>query len=208
MTLLTPPAVFSLPSRFQIAPVANTQSGGRSPFDGTEQTLRQPGERWAAQLGWDGLTQAEWRPLLAFVVQLGGRAGRFLWSPAPLLPRRATGGVASGPAVNGGGQMGAALALAGFAASAQAFRAGDLLGFADTGGRPRLHMATADATASGGGGVTVAIAPPLRASPAHGTLVEIVAPTAIWALTADRNPMEVMQGLLAGGTLDIEEKIA
>lgn len=205
---LTPPAVFALPSRFSIAPVANTQTGGRSPFDGTEQTLRQPGERWAASMRWEGLTQAEWRPLLAFVTQLSGRAGRFTWSPSALIPRRATGtGAGGGPFVNGAGQSGTTLATRNWAANAQAFLTGDLLGFADPTGRPRLHMAVADATATAGGLASVTISPPIRVAPADGVAVTIVAPTAIWGLLQDRNPMEILRGLIAGGSLDFEEKI-
>lgn len=391
MTIIAAPAILSLPSRFSLAPIANTQSGGRSPLDGTEQTLRMPGERWAAQLGFEGLTQEEWRPLLAFVAQLGGRAGRFTWSPP--LPRRAAGlagrtnwvtngeftgagvgatgagwtlrppgaggsvsvagtgvdvggeryidlafagnmagafaggiemaadavaapgqswtgamtfqtigGVSNvtqvtarvgevsagvvvaeavstttvgpltsatrrtatrlmaagtsaarlrldvrvtpgaayamtlrvelpqleraaaasayipttpagpvtvqeGPFVNGAGQAGTSLALRGWLPLAQAFRAGDLLGFTDTTGRQRLHMATADATASEAGLVTVPIAPPIRRAPADGATVTIVSPLTLWRLSQDRNPMEVLRGLLAGNTLDIEEAI-
>ncbi len=389
MTVLTPPPVFGLPSRFSFAPIANTQSGGRSPFDGTEQWIRQPGERWGAQLAWEGLTQDEWRPLLAFLTQLGGRAGRFAWSPATLMPRRAAGiagrtnwipngqfagagvgvlpngwtftigvgatmalaatgtdangtwveitfggtptgnfcgafrpasaaaaigqvwtgactlqtigtitnianirpavhdvsaggafGTASfgtgtpgalgsptrrevtrtladvragfgvdvrattpgaaialtlrvwtpqleraaaatayiatstgpetvleGPFVNGANQAGGTLALRGFAGGAEAFRAGDLLGFTDPNGRLRLHMATADAVAAEAGTVSVPIAPPLRLSPANSAVVAIAAPTAVWGLASDRTPMEILRGLIAGGTLDIEERV-
>jgi hypothetical protein len=205
MTILTPPAVFNLPSRLTFAPVANTQSGGRSPFDGTEQTLRQPGERWGATLGWDGLTQAEWRPLMAFLAQLGGRAGRFTWSPP--FPRRASGLGASGPIVAGAGQTGASLALSGWQASAQAFLAGDLLSWTDAAGRRRLHMATADVTASGGGTCTVAIAPPLRSPPVNASAVEILAPSGVFRLSQDRNPMDLVRGLIAGGSIDIEEAL-
>lgn len=392
---LLPPPVFSLPSRFSFGLLANTQSGGRSPLDGTEQTLRMPGERWVASLGWDGLTPDEWRPLAAFITALGGRAGRFGWSPAALLPRRATGiagrtnlvpnsefvgagvgtpgagwtlvgvngasaavagagidtdgaayidiaasggatgtnravqlditpraimepgwiltaaatlqvigaptnltnvrvglaefngdgsqteqqfsngvvtplltaaerrsvsgvgdptvaraalridirganaaafsgtvrvkrpqleraaaatayiattslpvTVAEGPFVAGAGQAGSVLALRGFAAGADACRTGDLLGFVDPGGRPRLHMVTSDATAAEAGTCSVAIAPPLRGAPADGAACLLAAPTAIWRLTADRSPLDIARGLIAGGTLEIEEAVA
>jgi hypothetical protein len=204
--ILTPPPVFSLPSRFTFAPQANTRTGGRSPFDGSEQTLRQPGERWVATLAWEGLTQDEWRPLLAFMAALGGRAGRFSWSPAAIVPRRATGG-APAPVVAGAGQVGSTLALAGFAGAAQVFRAGDLLGFVDGLGRPRLHMATADVSAAGGGTASVPIAPPLRSAPANGAAVNVTNPAVIWGLLSDRSPMDIARGLIAGGTLDIEEKL-
>lgn len=204
--ILTPPQAFSEPSRFSFGLQANTRTGGRSPFDGSEQTLRQPGERWVASLAFEGLTQAEWRPLQAFITALGGRAGRFTWSPATLLPRRATGG-APAPVVSGAGQAGSTLALAGFAAAANVLRAGDLLGFVDATGRPRLHMATADVTTSGGGAASVPIAPPLRSAPGNGAAVDVTAPAVIWGLLSDRSPMDIVRGLVAGGSLEIEEKL-
>ena len=201
MTILTPPAAF-VPSTFSLALAGNTQSGGRSPFDGTEQTLEMPGARWVASLAWEGLTQAEWRPILAFLAQLRGRAGRFSW--APPLPRRATGGATS-PAVDGGSQSGAVLNLRNFTASGQAFLAGDMLGFADAAGRLALHMATADVTASGAGLVAVPISPPLRRPPNNGAAVNITAPSAIWALTGDQAGLDIATALMAGGSIDIQE---
>ncbi|WP_439547861.1 hypothetical protein [Falsiroseomonas sp.] len=393
MTILTPPAVFLSPSSLTLAPIANTMSGGRSPLDGTEQTLALPGSRFGASLGWSGLGQDEWRPLLAFITALGGTAGRFAW--APPLPRRALGvagrtnmvpngqfigaatgtpgtpgtgwtlsglaggslaisgvGVdtdgaayadvtASGTAANslvarlemspgaavaeghvmsvgttlqfvgtptnitqvtsriafftaGGAGIsevasitttaplssatrrtatgpapattatarlridvrtnvgatylvtlrikqpqleraaaaspyiatsgspatvlegpfvvaataaGSTVALRGWAAQADAVRAGDLVSWVDASGRSRLHMATADAVAAEDGTCTLAFAPPLRRALAANTAVSFTAPTAIWRLTQNRNPMELVRGLVAGGTLEIEEAL-
>jgi hypothetical protein len=394
MTILAAPAILSIPSRFSLAPIANTQSGGRSPLDGTEQTLRQPGERWGAQLGFEGMSQAEWRPLLAWLAKLGGRAGRFTWSPP--LPRRGTdpagrrnevpnsrfvgagvgnpgtdwtlvagsggttiavsnsgvdagnawievsfsgtttgGGIQAGglehvqvpaavpgavwtsaatlqvmggsyaavtavrmslkqysgvsfaewavgtgtvaplvaaatrrsvtatmgltttscrlaldvrvtagaaysivvrihtpqlergptatahiptsgtpvtvlegPYANGGPQYGSVIALRGFLGLAPAFLSGDLLSFVDGTGRPRLHIVTDDVTAALDGTCLVPIAPPLRTALADATVIEIASPAAIWRLGSDRNPMDIVRGLLAGGSLDIEEALA
>ncbi len=394
MTILTPPAVFLSPSTLTVAPIANTMSGGRSPLDGTEQTLALPGSRFGATLGWSNLAQDEWRPLLAFITALGGTAGRFAW--APPLPRRAAGiagrtnlvpngqfvgaatgtpgtpgtgwtlsglaggtvavsgvgvdtdgaayidvaasGTATGtvaarlemtpntalaegwvmtgaatlqfigtptniatvsarisPFNAGGGALGevasaasitplltaatrrtatfaapsgsatgrlridmrvntgatyaatlrikqpqleraaaanayiatngnpltalegpfvvaataagSTVALRGWAALADAARAGDLVSWVDASGRSRLHMATADAVAAEDGTCTLAFAPPLRRALAANTAVSFTAPTAIWRLTQNRNPMELVRGLVAGGTLEIEEAL-
>lgn len=145
---LTPPPVFLLPSRLTLAPVANTQSGGRSPFDGSEQTLELPGQRWTASLGWDGLTEDEWRPLLAFLASLGGRAGRFFWGPP--VPRRGDAGSTDGrtPRVLDANQLGRSLTTTGWGASGFAARAGDMIGFTAANGRRALHMVTADVPSS------------------------------------------------------------
>lgn len=205
MTILTPPAVFLTPSTLSLAPIANTMSGGRSPLDGTEQTLALPGSRFGASLGWSGLAQDEWRPLLAFIVSLNGMAGRFAW--APPLPRRATGAIVSGPSVATAVAGGSTVPVVGFAAGAQAARAGDLVSWIDGSGRSRLHMVTADVTADGAGACTLPVAPPLRRALVGGAAVNLTAPTAIWRLTQNRNPMDLVRGLIAGGTLEIEEAL-
>lgn len=150
MTILTPPAAFNLPSRVTLAPVSNTQSGGRSPLNGSEQTLRLAGQRWQASLAWEGLAQDEWRPLLGFLAALGGRAGRFTWSPGPWLPRRgaALPDPVSGPArILVGGQTGSVVRVTGLDGGIVA-RAGDIIGWLDPAGRPQLHMVTEDVAAS------------------------------------------------------------
>jgi len=200
MTILVPPAAF-VPGSFRLRLVGNTQSGGRSPFDGTEQRLELPGARWAATLSWEGLTQAESRPLLAFLAQLRGRAGRFRWWPP--LPRRAT-GTASNCQVDGANQLGASISLKGFAAG-QAFLAGDLFGFADPAGRLALHMATADVTAGANGLVAVPLTPPIRRSPNNNAAVTLAQPEAIWALATDDAGLDIASALIAGGSIDIEE---
>jgi hypothetical protein len=393
MTIIAAPAILSEPSTLSVALMANTQSGGRSPLDGTEQTLRQPGERWMASLGFEGLTQDEWRPLMAFISRLGGRAGRFTWSPP--LPRRATGiagrtnhvwnsifagaaignpgtdwrivggspgatvavsatgtdgggfewieltlsgltaggtlagqlehiqvpfappgsvwtasatlqimggnyapitelrmgikefsgadivessfgtgttgplaagpvrrsatrtmgptatscrlavdvrvaastsyslvlrihspmleratpagiyvptsiaprTVLAGPFADGGPQSGASLALRGFLALEQAFQPGDLLGYVDAGGRPRLHQVTDFVQAAEAGTCTVPIAPPLRGPVADGTAFVIDNPMAVWRLSSDRNATDIARGLIGGGTIEIEEAL-
>jgi hypothetical protein len=200
VTILVPPAAF-LPSTFRLQLVANTQSGGRSPFDGTEQRLELPGARWTASLAWEGLTQAEGRALLAFLAQLRGRAGRFRWWPP--LPRRAT-GTASNCQVDGAGQLGVSINLKGFAAG-QAFLAGDLFGFSDPAGRLALHMATADVTAGANGLVAVPLAPQIRRSPNNNAAVTLAQPEAIWALATDQAGLDIASGLIAGGSIEIEE---
>jgi hypothetical protein len=115
--------------------------------------------------------------------------------------------VIEGPFVNGAGQTGASLALRGFQPLAQAFLAGDLLSWVDGAGRARLHMATADVTATEAGACTLPIAPPLRSPPMDGATVLIAAPAGVFRLAGDRNPMDLVRGLIGGGTLEIEEAL-
>lgn len=202
MTVLTPPAIFAEISRFDLAPVANTQSGGRSPFDGTEQTLEQPGTRWAATLAWEGLTLPEWRRLLAFLTRLNGPAGRFTWAPPLARQGTRTGGV-----VAGAGQTGTSLATSGWTGTGLALAEGDLVGWLDPTGRPALHMVVADANPGGGSTVTVAIAPPIRRSPADLAPLVLASPTAVWKLVQQRNGASVRDGMIGSLSIEIEEAL-
>lgn len=153
-----------------------------SPFDGSVQTLVLPGAAWEATLSWPALEQDDARALEAFLASMLGAAGRFFYGP-PHAPRRATG---SGTiTINGAGQSGATLSVAGFGASAQAFLAGDWLSYEDTTGRRRLHQATGNVTANGSGVASVPIAPPIRRSGASGAAVNITSPTGVFRLASD-----------------------
>ena len=204
MTVLAFPAGLE-PSEIRWGLVANTQSGGRSPLDGTEQTLVMPGARWAAEIAWRGLPEAEWRALAAFLAALGGRAGRFAFGPVHAA-RRATGG--GTPVVNGAGQSGATLSTRAWSANAQAFLAGDFLGFVGPTGRAQLHQVTAAVTASAGGIAAVPIAPPLRRPPADGATITLASPTAVFRLSADDDLVALRGASLIGeASIRIEEAI-
>lgn len=181
MTILSFPAGIPAPTSFTLGLAGNTRSGGRSPFDGTEQTLELPGARWMAEVRWQSLDVAEWRLLSAFMAQLGGRAGRFLWSPISRFSRR---GSATGtPLVNGGSQVGKTLATDGWTGT-PAFLAGDLFGYVDPSGRSMMHQVVADAAVSAGAS-TITFAPAIRRSPADNAAINIATPSPVWRLTSD-----------------------
>jgi hypothetical protein len=206
MTILSWPSGLPAPNSLSIAPAANTQSGGRSPFDGTEQTLQLPGTRWIAELRFVNLAEAEWRVLGAFLADLGGKAGRFTWSPIARFPRRGTASPGT-PRVNGGAQTGKTLVTDGWGGAGTAFAVGDFLAYTDPAGRATLHRVTADASVSSGA-ATISIAPPIRRSPADNALIDLAAPSCVWKLSRD----DVMEDHEPGErgfsvTIPIEEAI-
>jgi hypothetical protein len=207
MTILAWPSDLRRPSSATFGLQANTQSGGKSPFDGTEQTLELPGARWAAQLAWQNLPEAQWRILQAFLAALGGRAGRFTWGP-PNMPRRASAGSggAPGPRVRVGGQTGRVLSTTGWAAGGAAMLRGDILQWLDPAGRPQLHMVTADVAASAGT-VDLPIAPAIRKSPAADTGLTLGNPVGVFRLAEDLMPLEFGGPVFASLQLKIEEAL-
>lgn len=204
MTVLTFPTLTRAPGGMSWRLRALTQTH-TSPLDGTTQTLALPGARWAVTADWPSLMEADRRALEAFLARLGGRAGRFTFGPLHA-PRRASG--TGSPVINGAGQSGAALSIRGWASGAQAFRAGDFLSYTDTSGRLRLHMATADVTASGGGVASVPIAPPIRRAGLDGAAVEVAAPVGVFMLSEDEVGLSTRPPLLGSVTLDMVEALA
>lgn len=203
MTILTFPTI-NHPSQITWRLRSSTQTQ-RSPFDGTVQTLRLPGERWEASLSWDTLKEDDWRVLTAFVSRLGGMAGRFYYGPFHA-ERRATG--TGAPLMNGSIQTGSAVSIKGWDASAQAFRVGDFLSYNDANGRPMLYQVTADSAASAGGVATVSIAPPVRRSVPDGTAIQIANPTGVFMLLTDDSSTTFRPGRFGAMTLEIAEALA
>lgn len=197
-----------LPSRFRMKLIANTQSGGRSPFDGTEQTLELPGARWAADLSFEGLPAEEHRPFLAFLTSLRGRAGRFTWQVP--LPRQGTAG--GTPVMRLAGQTGRKIHTSGWAAGV-AVAPGDFICWVDPTGRWALHQVTGDAddapasaVVTGGGLADFHVTPPIRRAPALNAPVYTVG-VGIFRLAEDEAGLDIGRGLMAGGNLRIEEAI-
>lgn len=202
MPVLSWPTGVLEPASLKPRLIANTQSGGRSPFDGTEQTLVLPGARWAVEAKWEGLQEAEWRPLMAFLWSLQGRAGRFSWTMP--LPRR---GTRTGGQVAGAGQAGTTLATDGWSGSGYAARIGDWIGWTDGTGRLALHQVTTDVTPVSGA-CDLSITPALRRPPPDNAALELVAPSAVWMLSSDDIPQpEIGPGLIVDMTLMIEEAV-
>jgi hypothetical protein len=206
MAILTWPAALRNPNSARLALSANTQSGGRSPFDGTEQTLELPGSRWTAELRWANLPESQWRIMQAFIASLGGRAGRFRWGPTHM-PRRGTRSPAAAITIPAG-QTGKFVQTGGWLGTGPpAFMAGDIIGWVDPTGRDVLHMITADAFPDGSGNSVLAIAPPIRRTPTAGTVVTITAPKAVWRLSSDDQGVEYERGVFGAVTLSFEEAI-
>ncbi len=192
--------------------VANTQSGGRSPFDGTEQTLEMPGARWAFDIVFDGLDRAEIGALSAFVFGLQGRAGRFLFDVP--LPRRLPWPGAA-PVVAGAGQTGRIVNTSGWPANFAAFDVGDWVCWADASGRTALHMVVGNAAAQGQAPVATAaglcalrVAPALRRPPVNNTAVRGAAPVqGFFRLSTDDAGLDIQGGPFGNCQLSIEEAL-
>lgn len=207
MSILGFPSSVRPPSAATLRAVAQSTTH-TSPFDGSVQTLYQPGFRWVGTLTWSRIPVAEWRVLSAFINSLHGRAGRFTYHH-PLCARRATAAFGA-PLVAGANQAGTALDVDGFAANAAVLLAGDWVSFPDTAGRARLHQVTENVTTGPSGTATLPITPPLRGAAADNGAVEITSPWAVWMLASDDQGEAAVNGADAfrgSITLEIEEAL-
>ena len=204
MTILTFPTI-RRPSGASYRLRGNTQTH-RSPFDGTVQTLEMPGAVWELTVSWESLNSDDMRVLAAFLADLRGTAGRFYYSPATWSPRRATGG--GSPLINGASQSGSTLATDGWTASAQVMRAGDWLSYTDTSSRRRLHMVTADTSASGTGAASLPITPPIRRAGADNAAINVATPSGVFRLPDDAAPeMQLKPPMIGSVTLTMVEAL-
>jgi hypothetical protein len=140
-----------------------------------------------------------------------------IWTPQ--LERRASASAyiatTSGPAsaadtvlVNGASQSGSTLSTRAWAPAVEAMKAGDFLSYTDTGGRARLHQATADVTSTEAGVAAIPITPPIRRAGADGATVEIAAPYGFFRLADDMVPIAVRPGVFGSVSFGIEEALA
>lgn len=183
MTIRTFPSQVRGANLVQWGLVANTQSL-RSPFDATEQTVENPGARWAGSVSWSNLPYDQGRILTSFLASLGGKAGRFTFTP-PNAWRRAVSTISGTVRVNGAGQTGTSLAIDGLPNSVVVFEAGDWISFPNAASRPQLHQIWSQKTSNGSGQATVDIAPPLRGSPADNAEVTWLNPVGVFMLADD-----------------------
>lgn len=154
--------------------IDNTQRANESGLSGAVQTISMPGARWAWDYDFGAHTNANRAQVEAYLVRLSGREHRVrLWDhkrPRPLGTIN-TAGVTLGAAA---AQFATSLQLAGCGASTTLL-AGDWLA---VGGQ--LLMCMANATASGGGAMTVEVRHMLRSAIGSGAAVTLLAPTALY----------------------------
>lgn len=179
MTTLSMPATTGIFKTARWGLMTNTQRF-ISPLSGQTQTLELTGARWAADYILRPMElddAAEW---YAFLMSLGGSAGRFYgFDPINQTPRGTITG--STLLVAGGSQTGKTLDCDGAALSTLVLKKGDY--FTVNG---ELKVCTADCTSDGSGDITLTFTPSLRASPADNAPVTIENATCTMMLIDDQ----------------------
>jgi len=154
-----------------------------SPLNQAERVRAGVNPRWTGTLTTQDLKEVEWRAWTAFLAELEGAAGRFLYSPrhAP----RPRGGIQGAPTVAGAAQTGRQLTTAGWNPNVTVLQRGDFFSFA-SGDVHELKIVTSDAASDGAGAATVKFGPPIRRAPADGAVLTIDKPLTVMRLVDDR----------------------
>lgn len=172
-----------------------------SPFTGQVQTVVLPGAKWRARLSFETLSIDQQRVLAGFLAAQQGPAGTFTYSPPHAkTPQGAPG---AGPfTVNGGGQTGTVLSVAGFPLSTTGvLKAGDFLSFGQ-----ELKMVRADVNSNGSGVASIGITPAIRTSPGNGATVTIPGAVGLFRLVDDQQGRaQFRQVLFSSMSLEIME---
>lgn len=175
------------PSNTEFGLIANTQIF-QSPLNKATQTVKLPGELWAATLTFAPFTSRlrEALALRAFLASLSGRSGRFeLWDHTHERPAGNYDAGLDTPLVDGASQTGTTLNTRGWRNSgSELLWKGDYLEITAS-GRKWLFMVKADVTSDPTGDAQIEIMPALTASPADASAINLIRPSAVFMLDDD-----------------------
>lgn len=165
---LTFPSVGIVQSTFGLQTASGAQ---RSPFTLRTQVYLSPGKMWFGTVTFKKVTFAQAASIRAFLADLQGQYGTFLYGDPDYLARGASGIYSGTPVVNGAGQTGNTLNIDGATNSITGWaKAGDYFQIG-SGTSARLYMITQDANSNGSGEVVLTFQPALRSSPSDGATI-------------------------------------
>lgn len=168
---------YPAPSRFTIEP-ASFSAMTQSPWTASQQVQLNQGQMWTIGIDLPPMNEGAARNWFGTLLGLRGQYGTILYgNPLMKIPR---GNWGSAPVINGDGQTGQALAVAGLPANG-IIRAGDFFQIGD-GSSARLYIITQDATADGSGEATLDIWPRLRTATTSGSAIITDSPRGVFRL--------------------------
>ena len=159
-------------------------SESQSIFTGAQQSYEHPGAWWEGEITFEPMRRATAAPLQAFLAELRGKLGTFLYSDPDALSLLGVGGTIT---VNGGGQTGNTLNVDGMTTSTNnILKPGDYFQLG-SGSTRTLHMATQALNSNGGGAGVLTFEPAIKISPADNSAVVISSPKGIFRLVENNS---------------------
>lgn len=177
------PSVSVVDSTFGIV---SSSASSRSPFTYTEQIQQNAGMRFEGTVKFRLTKTTDAGILKAFLAELQGRYGTFLYGDPDYLAKGPQGALGGTPLVNGGSQTGNTLNIDGCSNSITGWaKRGDYIQLG-TGTASRLYMITQDADSNGSGQVALKIMPALRSSPSDNAAVTVTGAKGLFRMASNR----------------------
>lgn len=159
------------PTSMQWELVTHTKSY-TSPLTGYTQLLANPNSHWRAHVSYALHGEETVRQMTTFILSLNGPQGKFLFFPPHAKTPK---GHASGaPVIKGANQKGSQLITSGWQqknGDSTVLKKGDSITILLANGHNSLHSLTSDAVVTSTNDAHLAITPPLRLPPRHGSRV-------------------------------------
>lgn len=194
---LASPASFGF-AEVQWQPDSNS-ARGKNPWSKADALQIYDGACWRAVVTLCASDRFEGRQLRAWLTSIEGARGTFLLGDPDNMPMGAAATSPGTPVVDGAGQTGRLLDLAGLPLSTPGWLlAGDYLQ-RGTGKAARLHLLTADLDSDALGKGTAELWPPVDPAPADGTEIVVTAPQGLFAFASAPPPWRERPGLIYDG---------
>lgn len=176
------PSVGVTSAAFKLARIISSSA---SEFTFKQQVYLFPGEQWQGEVVLPPLSRADAGLVQAFLAELRGSYGTFLYGDPMALAFGKMGAGGGTPLVDGAAQTGNTLNIKGCSNDiANWLKAGDYFQLGTT-STSRLYQMAAAVNTSGTGTATLTFNPVLRSSPADGATVTITSPMGVMRLDSN-----------------------
>lgn len=164
--------------------ITRSTSSSVSPFTFRQQVYQFGGERWEGTVEFPPLTRAQAAEVQAFLLEMQGQYGTFLYGDPNYLVEGARGLASGSPLVMGAGQTGNSLIVDGLANNLTGWLLkGDYIQLG-TGADARLYQTYQDVNTNGSGQATIPLFPNLRSSPADNAAVVVSGAKGVFRLAS------------------------
>lgn len=186
--------------------LTNVVSESPSIFTAASQVYAHQGQIWSGEITFPRMRRDQAREVIAFLLQLRGKFGTFLYGDPDYLALGPQGVGGGTPLVAGGSQTGNTLDVDGFPALTTVYRKYDYFSLG-SGTTQRLYCLTEDATTDGSGAVTLTFEPRLRISPADNDPLTFTGAKGAFQLAENITEWQADQSNIYDITIPIKEAL-
>ena len=201
---LTFPSVGIISSSFRLV---RAVSQSFSPFTFAQQNYKHPGERWEGEVTFKPVRRADAAEIQAFMGELYGAYGTFLYSDPDFLVQGLRGSGGGTPLVKGGSQTGNTLLIDGLpSATSNVYKKGDYFQLG-SGTSARLYMITQNINSNTAGEAILQFVPALRSSPADNAALTFTSAKGLFRAAENIAQWDSNAAMIYGFTFAFKEAV-